>query len=95
MTAHKILTLSLFDFEAAADSAAALLEDIGLAKHEAIDVLALDDKGQLKVDKVGARSTVKGAGIGAVLWLLAPVGIVGGRWWAADYWAHCTTRVSA
>ena len=40
MTAHKILTLSLFDSEAAADSAAVSLEGIGLAKPEAIDVLA-------------------------------------------------------
>lgn len=40
----------------AADSAAASVKDIGLAKHEAIDVLALDDKGQLKVDKLRAWS---------------------------------------
>ena len=73
--AHKILTISLFNSEAAADAAAASLGDSGLAKHEAIGVLALDDEGKLKVDKVGARSTGKGAGIGAVLWLLGPVGV--------------------
>src|SRR3954451_18602542 len=73
--AHKILTISLFDSETAADDAAAALGDSGLVKHEAIGVLALDDKGKLKVDKVGARSTKKGAGIGAVLWVLGPVGV--------------------
>jgi len=76
--AHKILTLSLFDSEMAADSAAAYLGDSGLAKHEAIGVLALDAKGKLKEDKVGARSTKTGAGVGAVLWLLGPVGIGAG-----------------
>ena len=76
--AHKMLTLSLFDSEIAADSAAASLKDSGLAKHEAIGVLALDPKGKLKEDKVGARSTKKGAGVGAVLWLLGPVGIGAG-----------------
>jgi uncharacterized membrane protein len=73
-----MLTLSLFDSEIAADSAAASLKDSGLAKHEAIGVLALDPKGKLKEDKVGARSTKKGAGVGAVLWLLGPVGIGAG-----------------
>jgi len=73
--AHKILTISLLDSEKAADDAAAGLGDSGLAKHEAIGVLALDDKGNLKVDKVGARSTKKGVGIGAVLWVLGPVGV--------------------
>jgi uncharacterized membrane protein len=76
--AHRMLTLSLFDSEIAADSAAASLKDSGLAKHEAIGVLALDPKGKLKEDKVGARSTKKGAGVGAVLWLLGPVGIGAG-----------------
>jgi hypothetical protein len=57
----------------AADSAAASLKGSGLAKHEAIGVLAVDAKGKLKEDKVGARSTKKGAGVGAVLWLC-------GRW---------------
>ena len=73
--AHKILTISLFDSEAGADAAAAALEESSLAEHEAIGVLALDDKGKLKVDKVGARSTGKGVGIGAVLWVLGPVGV--------------------
>lgn len=76
--AHKILTIALFDSETAADTAAASLADSGLAKGDAIGVLALDDNGNLKEDKVGARSTKKGAGVGAVLWLLGPVGLGAG-----------------
>jgi uncharacterized membrane protein len=38
-------------------------------------ILALDDKGELKQDKVGSRSTLKGTGVGAVLVLLTPVGL--------------------
>ncbi len=82
MATHKILTLAIFDSETAADTAAAALKDSGVAKHDAIGILALDDDGKLKLDKVGARSTVAGAGVGAVLWLLGPVGagvgVVGG-----------------
>jgi uncharacterized membrane protein len=74
MAAHKILTLALFDSEAAADSAADALKHSGVAKHDAIGILALDDHGKIKMDKVGARSTAAGAGVGAVLWLLGPVG---------------------
>ena len=79
---HKILTLALFDSETAADAAAAALKDSGVAKHDEIGILALDDDGKIKMDKVGARSTAVGAGVGAVLWLLGPVGagvgVVGG-----------------
>ena len=82
MAAHRILTLALFDSEAAADAAADGLKDSGVAKHDAIGILALDDEGKIKMHKVGARSTGTGAGIGAVLWLLGPVGagvgVVGG-----------------
>ena len=57
-------------------------------------MLALDDKGQLKVDKVGARSTVKGAGIVPCCgsWL---------RWssvwlsWAADYLSAESARAAS
>ena len=72
MATHKILTLALFDSEAAADTAAAALKDSGVAKHDEIGILALDDDGKIKMDKVGARSTAAGAGVGAVLWLLGP-----------------------
>ena len=40
----KRVVISLFDNEAAADSAAAALKDSGMAKHDAIGVLALDEK---------------------------------------------------
>ena len=73
--AHKTLVVALFDNEAAADSAAAHLKTTGLTTGEAVGVLALDENGELKVDKVGARSMGKGAGIGAVLSLLGPAGI--------------------
>jgi len=78
----KTLVLGMFDDEAAADAAASALRASGAAEHDAIGVLTLDGKGGLKEDKVGARSTGKGAGIGAALFLLGPgavgVGLIGG-----------------
>lgn len=74
----KTIVLAIFESEAAADSAAASLKESGLAHHDAIGILVLDDAGKIKVDKVGARSSGKGAGIGALLWLLGPVGIGAG-----------------
>ena len=48
----------------------------------AIGVLVVDENGQIKEHKLGARSTKKGAGIGLVLAVVAPptllVGLVGG-----------------
>ena len=41
-------------------------------------VLVLDEKGALKADKVGKRSWGKGAGIGAVVALVTPVGLAAG-----------------
>ncbi len=73
--AHKTLVVALFENEAMADSAAAHLKTTGLTTGEAVGVLALDSKGELNIDKVGARSSGKGAGIGAVLSLLGPAGI--------------------
>ncbi|MFZ0322621.1 MAG: hypothetical protein WAN48_00635 [Actinomycetes bacterium] len=78
----KTLVLAIFDNEAAADAAAGALKDSGLASGDAMGILVLDADGAIKVDKVGARSTGKGAGIGAVLFLLGPaalgVGVLGG-----------------
>src|SRR3954453_10272896 len=71
---HKTLTLAIFENEAAADKAATSLKASGVTKGDAMGILALDAKGHLKQEKVGARSTGKGAGVGAVLWLLGPVG---------------------
>jgi uncharacterized membrane protein len=59
--------LSFFPDEPAADSAAAALKDSGIAHHDAIGILALDSHGKLKQDKIGARSTGKGAAIGGVI----------------------------
>ena len=39
----------------------------GIADQDAIGILALDAHGKLKQDKVGARSTGKGATIGGVI----------------------------
>jgi uncharacterized membrane protein len=76
------VVLGIFPNEAAADKAA---EDLKAwdkvdddVKLNAIGVLVLDDKGKIKAAKVGTRNVPKGAGIGAVLGLLTPIGLVGG-----------------
>ena len=80
--ANRQLVLAVFTDEPAADSAAAALKDSGIADGDAIGILALDSKGKLKQDKVGARSTGKGAAVGGVLFLMGPallgVGVIGG-----------------
>lgn len=80
--ADKQLLLSFFADEPAADAAATTLRDSGLAAGDAIGLLVLDAGGNLRVDKVGARSWGAGAGVGACLLVLGPaalgVGIVGG-----------------
>jgi len=65
--AHRQLVLAVFPDEPAADSAAAALKDSGIAHGDAIGVLALDENGKLKQDKIGARTTGKGAAIGGVI----------------------------
>ncbi len=55
------LVLSFFPGEPSADNAAVALKDSGIAHGDAIGILALDSHGKLKQDKVGARSTGKGA----------------------------------
>jgi uncharacterized membrane protein len=74
----KTLIISVFETEELADRTAMLLKDYELVDHDAVGVLALDDKGNLKIDKIGARSTGKGVGIGAVLWILGPIGMTAG-----------------
>jgi hypothetical protein len=80
--AEKQLVLSFFADEPAADAAAVALKDSGVASGDAIGILVLDDAGDLKVDKVGARSWGVGAGVGACLVLLGPaalgIGVIGG-----------------
>jgi hypothetical protein len=74
----KQLVLAIFPSEAEADAAAAALKRWDEAdddiKLKSTGVLVLDDHGQLKTDKVGRRSTGKGAGIGLVLAMATPVG---------------------
>jgi uncharacterized membrane protein len=80
--ADRQLILAVFPDELAADNAAMALKESGIADGDAIGILALDSHGKLKQDKVGARSTGKGAAIGGVLFLLGPavlgVGVLGG-----------------
>ena len=65
--ASRQLVLAVFPDELAADSAAVALKDSDIADGDAIGVLALDSDGKLKQDKVGKRSTGKGAAIGGVI----------------------------
>jgi uncharacterized membrane protein len=80
--ADRQLVLAVFPDELAADNAAVALKDSGITEGDAVGILVLDSDGELKQDKVGARSTGKGAAIGGVLLLLGPaalgVGIIGG-----------------
>jgi hypothetical protein len=65
--ADRQLVLAVFPDELAADSAAVALKDSDIAHGDAIGVLALDSDGKLKQEKVGKRSTGKGAAIGGVI----------------------------
>ena len=75
---NKTVVLAIFSDEASADVAAASLKDSGVAKKDAIGVLVLNEKGEIKTDKVGKRSVGKGAGIGAAVALVTPVGLGAG-----------------
>jgi len=77
MSNHTVV-ISIFNDEASADAAVASLKDSGVAKGDAIGVLVLDEEGKLKADKAGKRSWGKGAGIGAVVALITPVGLAAG-----------------
>src|SRR4051794_17578813 len=80
------LLLATFSDEAAADAAVESLKAWDAATEEiklsAVGVLVVDEKGQIKEHKLGARSGKKGAGIGLLLAVVAPptllAGIVGG-----------------
>src|SRR5215475_6859461 len=75
LMSNKTVVLAIFNDETAADVAGASLKDSGVADKDAIGVLALDEKGKLKTDKLGKRSMGKGAGIGTAVALLTPVGL--------------------
>jgi hypothetical protein len=80
--ANRQLVLAVFPDELAADNAAVALKDSGITAGDAVGILVLDSHGKLKQDKVGSRSTGKGAAIGGVLFLLGPatlgVSVLGG-----------------
>jgi uncharacterized membrane protein len=76
--ANKTVVLAIFNDEASADTAAGALKNSGVAHHDAIGVLALDENGKVKTHKMGKRSVGLGIGIGLVLALLTPIGLVVG-----------------
>jgi hypothetical protein len=78
LMSNTTVVLAIFKDEISADAAAASLKESGVAKGDAIGVLVLNEKGELKADKVGKRSWGKGAGIGAVVALVTPVGLAAG-----------------
>ena len=65
--ANRQLVLAVFPDELAADSAAVAVKESGLTDGDAVGILVLDDHGKLKQDKVGTRTTGKGAAIGGVI----------------------------
>ena len=73
------VVLAFFKDEAAADAAAMQLKAWDKVddsvKLSAIGILALDEKGKVKVDKLGSRSITKGAGIGLLLTFVTPLGL--------------------
>ncbi len=86
-TNNKRLVLALFADEAAARTAAESLTRWDEANQDvragAIGIITRDDKGKVKQDLVGGRSTVKGTKIGVILGLILAVptgglGLIGG-----------------
>ena len=75
---NNMVVLAIFKDEASADTAATSLKESDIAKKDAIGVLVLNDKGELKTDKVGQRTIGKGVGIGAAVALVTPVGLAAG-----------------
>ena len=72
----KQVVISVFENEGAADAAVESLKSWDKVSKDvklgAIGVLVLDEKGQVKTQKMGKRSIGKGAGIGVVLAIVAP-----------------------
>jgi hypothetical protein len=85
--ANKAVVLAIFEDEASAEVAADSLKHSEAAHRDAIGILVLDEKGEVKAEKVGKRSVDMadiglgvgmGAGIGLVLTLVTPIGFVVG-----------------
>jgi uncharacterized membrane protein len=78
----KQVVLGIFPDEPAADTAAHTLKEWDYVdddvKVNAIGVLVLDDNGKINTHKLGPRTWGKGAGIGAVLAVLAPPTMLAG-----------------
>jgi uncharacterized membrane protein len=69
------LVLAVYPDEATADRVAEGLMKSGQGRDRPVGVLVLDEEGKLKADKLGARSSFKGAAIGGALSLLGPIGL--------------------
>jgi uncharacterized membrane protein len=69
------LILAVYPDEATAERVAKGIMENDMGRDSPVAVLALDEKGGIKADKLGARSSHKGAAIGGVLALLGPVGL--------------------
>ena len=80
--ASKQLVLAIFPSEAEADAAAEAMkrwdDESDDIKLKSTGILVLDEQGNLKTDKVGRRSTGKGAGIGLILAMATPIGLAAG-----------------
>lgn len=69
------LVLAVYPDEATADRVGEGLMESDMGRDSPVGVLVLDEEGDLKAEKLGARSSHKGAAIGGVLSLLGPVGL--------------------
>lgn len=76
--ANHTVVLAFFNDEASADAAATSLKDSEAVKGDDVGVLVLDEDGNLKAKQLGKRSWGKGAGIGAAVALVTPVGLAAG-----------------
>ncbi len=80
--AQKLVVMSIFPDEAAADKAVEGLKawdkNFDYMDLTAIGVLVLDDNGKLKEHKMGSHSTSKGVGIGLVLAVIFPPSLLAG-----------------
>lgn len=95
------LVLAIYDDEPTADAAVQRLNTwagqeaaatmVDTDRWLALGILVLDEKGDLKSEKLGPRHTLEGAGIGLVLVAVAPVGLVVGVVGGALLGAHHRT----
>jgi uncharacterized membrane protein len=78
----KQVVIGVFPDEGLADAAANVLKEWDGLEHDiklnAIGVLAADEFGKLKTEKVGRRTVGKGAGVGLALAMVTPVGLAAG-----------------